>query len=349
VAALSTFLLRSAHCVIWLGFLVVLFAENGICRAVIESLTGAEATALASRGGVGAALGALRFWKPVGIVIVALAGGWVSERYGADSMFLPLALIQGLAAAAALLIHEAPRRKTAPDTPCEEDVANPMASSHDGRCFSGLFSGDAGLGAFVAAMVLFHAANAPGGIYLGLFLIRDLHAPDRMLAYAFVVSMVAWLLIVWPAGWFADRWGRKPLLVAGWTIMAMRLAFVAVCQSPWMAVANQVFDGLANGLFAVVAAAWVTDRLGDPRRSGEAQVIVGSCLVLGSALGPAASGFLVDPLGYRGLFAVLAGLGAVAAAIVVALVPEASPERGKSDQRFAGLPVATTSDLSTTP
>ena len=45
--------------------------------------------------------------------------------------------------------------------------------------------------AFVVAMILFHAANAPGGVYLGLFLKRDLHAPDRLLAYAFAVNMVA--------------------------------------------------------------------------------------------------------------------------------------------------------------
>ena len=72
VTALATVLLRGAHGVVWLGFLVVLFAENGICRAVVESLSGAEAAALAPQGGVGAALGALRFWKPIGIVLVAL-------------------------------------------------------------------------------------------------------------------------------------------------------------------------------------------------------------------------------------------------------------------------------------
>src|SRR5205823_563719 len=103
--------------------------------------------------------------------------------------------------------------------------------------------------------------NAPGGVYLGLFLKRDLHAPDRMLAYAFVVSMVAWMFVVWPGGRLADRWGRKPLLVACWTIMTLRLAWVALIRDPGVVVANQALDGLSNGLFAVVAAAWVTDRL----------------------------------------------------------------------------------------
>ena len=348
VTALSTVLLRGAHGVVWLGFLVVLFAENGICRAVVESLSGAEAAALAPKGGVGAALGALRFWKPIGIVLVALVGSWMSERYGVGAILLPLAVVQGLAVVAALLIHEPDERRSRGLTPSNGDGGS-TARDSDGQTANGWFPKDAGLWVFVAAMILFHAANAPGGVYLGLFLKRDLHAPERMLAYAFAVSMVAWMLVVWPAGWLADRWGRKPLLIAGWTIMAVRLGLVSLVQSPWLAVANQALDGLGNGLFAVLAAAWVTDRLADPRRSGEAQVIVGSCLVLGSALGPAVAGFLVGPLGYRGLFAALAGVGAVATAIVVFFVPETLARHDELVDGGAVEPMATTSDLSTVP
>jgi MFS family permease len=198
-------------------------------------------------------------------------------------------------------------------------------------------------------MILFHAANAPGGVYLGLFLKRDLHAPDRMLAYAFVVSMIAWMLVVWPGGRLADRWGRKPLLIAAWAIMALRLALVGIVHHPELAVANQALDGLANGLFAVIAAAWVTDRLADPRRSGEAQVIVGSCLVFGSAIGPAAASVLVDSLGYRGLFLALAAVGAVATLIVLFFVPETLDQGVEMRDGRADEPMAVTSDLSTVP
>jgi predicted MFS family arabinose efflux permease len=58
------------------------------------------------------------------------------------------------------------------------------------------------------------------------------------------------------------------------------------------------------------------------RRVNEAQVIVGSSLVLGSAVGPAIAGLVVDSLGCRGLFGPLAGIGAIAIAIVVWPVPE---------------------------
>ena len=198
-------------------------------------------------------------------------------------------------------------------------------------------------------MILFHAANAPGGVYLGLFLKRELHAPDRMLAYAFAVSMVAWMLVVWPGGRLADRLGRKPLLVAAWAIMALRLALVGIVRSPELAVANQALDGFGNGLFAVIAAAWVTDRLADPRRSGEAQVIVGSCLVFGSAIGPAAASFLVGALGYRLLFLALAAVGALATLVVLFFVPETLNEDVETLDGRADQPMAVISDLSTVP
>lgn len=343
----STFLLRGAENFAWLALLVIVFAENGIGRAVVESLSGAEAAALAPKGRVGSALGALRFWKPIGIVLVAIAGSWLVERHGVDSVLLPLAFVQGLSVILALLIHEVkPDDGQQSADASIEPIENENPLSDKTRTAA---AKDPGLWAFAAAMVLYHAANAPGGVYLGLFLKRDLHAPDRMLAYAFVVSMVAWMLVVWPSGWLADRWGRKPLLIAGWMIMSIRLVLVSLVHSPELAIANQALDGLGNGIFAVLAAAWVTDRLADPRRSGEAQVIVGSCLVLGSALGPAAAGFLVDPLGYRGLFLALAAVGAIATSIVVFLVPETIRRHKELVDGETVVPMATTSDLSTVP
>jgi MFS family permease len=311
VLAAATMLLRDAHGVIWLGVLVILFAENGICRAVVESLSGAEAASLARPGEVGEALGALRFWKPIGIVAVALGGSLLAERYGVKSILIPLGVVQAMGFIASLLIHE--NGKVRSVIPQARRAAGPVA---------GWLPKDRSLWCFVAAMVLFHAANAPGGIYLGLFLNRDLHAPERLLAYAFVVNMIAWMVVVWPAGWLADRWGRRPLLILGWTVMSVRLLVVALAQAPWQVIANQALDGVANAMFAVLAGAWLTDRLADPRRAGEAQVIAGSSLVLGSAIGPAAASLLVGSLGYRGLFAALAAVGAVATAIVAAYVPE---------------------------
>ncbi|QJW99866.1 MFS transporter [Frigoriglobus tundricola] len=311
--ATATFLLPSATGGgvgwAWLVLLVVLFAENGACRATIESMAGAEATRLAPPGGVGAALGALRFWRPVAVVLTALIGGFLAEEHGVGWLLGPLAVLQGLAVVLALLIRE-DRKNEEPSA----TVATPTKG--------GLRLGDGALWAFIAAMVLFHAANAPPGAYLGLFLKADLGAPAPYLSYAFVVSMIAWMACVRPVGWLADRFGRKPVLVAGWAAMTVRLILLALAQESWQVLAIQVLDGLAQGVFAVAAAAWVTDRLGDAKRAGEAQVLVGSSLVFGSAVGPALAGLVVADLGYRGIFGVLAGVGAVAALVVIFAVPE---------------------------
>jgi MFS family permease len=292
------------------GLLVVLFAENGPCRATVESMAGAEATRLAPPGGVGAALGALRFWRPVAVVLTALVGGAVAEERGVGWLLGPLAAVQGLAVVAALLIREDRRR---PEVVPAAETVPPR---------SGLHLKDPPLWAFVAAMVLFHVANAPPGAYLGLFLKTDLGAPARHLSYAFVVSMIAWSACVRLVGWLSDRLGRKPLLVAGWAAMTVRLVLLALAREGWQVLAIQLLDGLAQGLFAVAAAAWVTDRLEDARRAGEAQVLVGCALVFGSAVGPAVAGLVVADLGYRGTFGVLAGVGVVATLVVLVAVPE---------------------------
>jgi MFS family permease len=332
--AMATFLLPRAEGGVALGALVVLFAENGLCRAVVESLAGAEAASLAPAGQVGTAMGALRFWKPAAIIAVTLVGGVFAERFGIDSILTWLAVVQGLAFCASLLILER-HHKGRPEPRQTASTEQRLVEKTAARAW------DRSLWVFIAAMVLFHACNAPGGVYLGLFMSRELAAPASLLSYAFVVSMVAWMLLARPAGRLADRWGRRPLLVFAWTVMATRLALIAVVRSPWEVVVIQVLDGVASGLFSILCAAWVTDRLGDERRVSEAQVIVGTSLVLGSALGPAVSGPIVEALGYRGLFGVLAGAGALAAGLVACFVPEtlnapAEPQLPESIDVLAG-------------
>ena len=152
-------------------------------------------------------------------------------------------------------------------------------------------------------------------------------ATHAVMSYAFVVSMIAWMILVRPAGILADRIGRKPIMVAAWLMMTSRLLLVAFAQETWQVLVFQVLDGAANGLFSVIAGAWVMDRLADRRRAAEAQVIVGTSLVLGSALGPLLAGLIVEALGYRMLFIALAGVGLAATVLVLRLVPESVSTR----------------------
>jgi MFS family permease len=332
ILALSTWLLHGVHGTVWLGFLVILFAENGICRATAESLFGAEVAQVAPKDQVGTALGILRFWKPLGIIVVALLGSVLAEDFGIGSILLPLAGVQALAVVAALLIHEGPAAESSHTLP------QPSQDGHERRSDS-LGLKDGAVWVFILAMVLFHIANSPGGVYLGLFLKTDLHSSERALSYAFIISMVALMLVAQPAGRVADRFGRKSLLIAGWAAMTLRLVLVALAQASWHILVIQVLDGLAQGVFIVVAAAWMTDRLADHKRVGEAQVLVGSALVAGSAIGPTLSSLVVDALGYRGMFWLLAGIGLAATMIVVFFAPETLKIReSKSVEKALTMP-----------
>jgi MFS family permease len=90
-------------------------------------------------------------------------------------------------------------------------------------------------------MVLFHFSNAPGGVYLGLFMKQDLDTPENLLPVAFVVSMIVWMLAVGSVGKLADRIGRRPLLIAAWAIMTARLVLLALAEATWQALAIQFF------------------------------------------------------------------------------------------------------------
>ncbi len=334
VLALVTFLLRDAAGLVWVSFLAVMFAENGPCRATVESLAGAEAVHLAPPNRIAATLGALRFWRPIGVMAVALIGREIVKNTGDPSSVLPLIVaLQAAAILAALLIHKPDSAQRQAELPGDMDqpTARPAASTRS-------VWRDGSLWAFVVAMVLFHAAAAPGGAYLGLFVHRDLGANKDFLPCLFIVMMVAWMVVVRPVGKLADRVGRKPLLLLGWSAMTLRLSLIALAQSPEQILFVQLLDGLSQGVFGVLAAAWVTDRFADARRAGEAQVLVGSCLVLGSALGPLAAGLFVEALGYRAMFGLLATTAGLATLMVLLFVPETLMRNTVPANRQLALP-----------
>ena len=179
---LSSLFLESARDPVWIGILIVLFAENGICRAVVESLAGAEVTAVATEHrAAGRRWGHYATIGPIGIIAVAVVGSWWAESFGVAAILGPLIVVQGLGIVAALMIKSS--RRTSVITEQSEQADGPQ------RRIPVLW-GDFGLGAFVVAMILFHAANAPGGVYLGLFLKRDRVAPIH-----------CWRMRLWPACW----------------------------------------------------------------------------------------------------------------------------------------------------
>jgi MFS family permease len=128
-------------------------------------------------------------------------------------------------------------------------------------------------------------------------------------------------LIVRPlAGRWADRHGRRPLLIGGALLFAVLVAgHLLVTQLVWL-VALRLLLGVAEALYFVAGFAALAD-LAPPGRTGEALSYNSLALYVGIATGPVVGQAL---LGWGGFRLVWAGVGALVAvaALLAARVPE---------------------------
>lgn len=120
---------------------------------------------------------------------------------------------------------------------------------------------------FLAVVLIFTLGNSSDA-----FLI--LRAQNAGLSTAGVLAMMLGFNVVYaaisgPAGVLSDRWGRRILLVAGWSLYALVYLGFAAARSAWQVIALMAIYGLYYGMTEGVAKAFVAD-LVDPGRRGTA-------------------------------------------------------------------------------
>jgi MFS family permease len=131
---------------------------------------------------------------------------------------------------------------------------------------------------------------------------------------------LAMMLVHIPAGHLADRFGRRPLLVAAWMIGALSAWTMALAP----ALGSFVIGYLLYGLTAFVSAplfSYVTAARG--RLTTERAMTLTSALFnLGAVLGPVTGGWIGDRFGLRATFLAAACVFLASVAIVVFLKPQ---------------------------
>jgi MFS family permease len=144
---------------------------------------------------------------------------------------------------------------------------------------------------------------------------------------AFAVSSM--VLRGW-AGWAADRYGRRPLMLAGGAIfMTAPAAYVAATGAVSLFFAR-LAHGAGMGLLPTAATAMVAD-VAPPERRAEVLGTFGMASGLALALGPGAGVMIAHSLGFSALFAVATVIGATGFTCIT-LVPETLTTR--ETQRF---------------
>src|SRR5215218_2777199 len=157
---------------------------------------------------------------------------------------------------------------------------------------------------------------------------RYTHGPLRAgdVAVGLVVaafSLSAFFLRPW-AGRVADRWGRRPLLLAGAGLFAASTLAYGLASSPAALAGLRLLTGAGEALFWVGALTAVAD-LAPAERRGEAMSLASLSLYLGIGVGPLLGELAIDRLGFAAAWALAAGCGLVAVALALR-VPDTRPD-----------------------
>lgn len=179
---------------------------------------------------------------------------------------------------------------------------------------------------FGGCILLFHLANAAMLPLMGSVLTMRSSEWATVLIAACMVGpqLVVAAFSPW-VGRQAQKWGRRPLLIAGFAALPVRGLLFAVVTDPYLLVAVQLLDGLTAAVFAVMVPLTVADLTRDTGRFNLTQGIVGTMMGVGASISPALAGYISDHSGSESAFLGLAAIGVLGLALVWLAMPETRP------------------------
>lgn len=113
------------------------------------------------------------------------------------------------------------------------------------------------------------------------------------LGLLFALLGVIGLVLVGPAGWLADRFGRKPAIIPSGYIAAAGVAATAIADTPMWFIAGLVLSAVGTGVSGPAPAAFVAD-LAPAQLRGSAMGLYRTWGDLGLVLAPVLGGALAD-------------------------------------------------------
>jgi len=160
------------------------------------------------------------------------------------------------------------------------------------------------LSAFVPISTDLYLPALPGmSAYFGVKAeLTNLSLSLFMLVYA--LSMLVW-------GPFSDKYGRKPILLAGLLLFIAASIWLALCPSIGQLIAGRGLQALGSGALSSAGLAVVKDTYRG-RTMENALTAIQALVALAPMLAPVLGGILLSLTSWRGIFWVLAGCGVLA-------------------------------------
>jgi MFS family permease len=255
-----------------------------------------------------------------GNVAIAVAAGGIGWLFGQRAVFLLVPVCAVLAAMATLSIPAA-----------AIDHARARGADKDGakggdvgavEGFRALLA-DRPLLVFAACGLLFQFANAPLLPLVGQKLAaghKDL--ATAMMSACIIAAQFIMLPIALAVGHYADRVGRRPILLIGFAVLPIRAVLFTLSDNAAWLIGVQLLDGVGAGIFGAITPLLIADLTRGTGRYNVAQGAVATVQGIGASLSGLAVGIIVDRLGYTAAFLESGAAAAIALGGLVVAMPE---------------------------
>ena len=291
-------------------------AASGAAAALFAPAIAAIALGLVGRAAFTRRTGRNEAFNHAGNAFAAAAAGALSLWLGPVAVFGLLAAMAGASLLSVLAI---------PGGAIDHELARGLdggaAGHHPSRWRAMLTCRPLLL--FGLAVALFHFANAAMLPLVGQELAE--REPQQATALTSACILAAQLVMVGMAalvGARADRWGRKPLFLAGFAVLALRGLLYTVDHHAWWLIGVQAMDGVGAGLYGALMPLVVADLTRGTGHFNASLGAVATAQGVGAALSNAAAGAVASRAGYDAAFLALAAVAAAGFALSWWAVPE---------------------------
>jgi multidrug resistance protein len=163
-----------------------------------------------------------------------------------------------------------------------------------------------------------------------------------MVGLVITVYGIARVAMDLPAGKLAQRWGRRPLLIIGPSLVTISAIGCGLAMEYWQLVVFRLLQGLGSAIFSV-AAIIVVGEISTPANRGQYTSLYWGAFLIGSSLGPTLGGFVGEYLGYRAPFFCFAALALLTTLWAYFRIPETKGRQPTGVFASNNLPVKNSS------
>jgi MFS family permease len=318
-AAIAAIAVSALAIALWPNFLAIIAAEvvHSFASAVLGPAIAAITLVLVAPAAFGERLGRNARYAAIGNAVAAGVMG-ACGYYLTDRAVFLFAAALGIPALVALeTLRDAASAALRPGR-----VGSARTTARGGHR-SWEFLKDRRLITFAGCAALFHLANAAMLPIAAGAVTKRAGSEAALIIAACIVGpqIITALLSPW-AGRAAQAWGRRPILLLGFSALPIRGILLAEVADPYLIIAVQLVDGFGAAVFGVLFPLIVADITRNTGHYTTSLGLVGLAIGGGASLSTTVAGLVADHLGGSAAFLSLAAVGLIATVLVGAIMPE---------------------------